>query len=148
MTFIQARVEKLPFADNSFGLVYALGVMDYLDNPSDFLRTVQRVLKPGGLFIFTYPNSDSINRMLRTALKRLVGKSSPGVSAVPIRSADMDRIMADCGFQLFRRHFITYGNGLVSLPWSVALSRAGERFFDHVRIGRYFAWSCLCIARK
>lgn len=46
----------LPYADDSFTLVSANMVVEHLDNPSEFLKEVNRILVPGGKFVFHTPN--------------------------------------------------------------------------------------------
>lgn len=48
--------EHLPFADASFDLVFAHGVVQYTANPQQMVDEVQRVLKPGGEAIFQVYN--------------------------------------------------------------------------------------------
>src|SRR4029077_14329966 len=48
--------ERLPFADNSFDLVYAHGVVQYTANPRRLVEECRRVLKPGGDAIFQVHN--------------------------------------------------------------------------------------------
>ncbi len=143
---IQSLVERLPFAGDSFDLVYALGVLDYLQDPSELFRSVQRILKPGGHFLYTYPNADSLNRRVRTWSRSLVAASPETASAVAIPSAAVDGWIKDHGFELLQRHFITYGNGLVFFPWQTAMNRNAERWLRARPISRYLAWSCLCLA--
>jgi ubiquinone/menaquinone biosynthesis C-methylase UbiE len=145
--FIQCLVEQLPFVDKSFDLIYALGILDYLEHPAQFFKTVWRVLKPGGWFIFTYPSGDSISRMLRTWLRTYL-RSPQAVSAVAIKGRNIDGLLADHGFELIRRHYITYGNGLISLPWSLMISRKMEQWYGQRPISRYLGWSCFCVTRK
>lgn len=47
--------EKLPWPDASFDIVTAWCVLPHLENPFFAAREVGRVLRPGGLFIFTTP---------------------------------------------------------------------------------------------
>jgi len=47
--------ESLPFADDSFDVVIAGELIEHLLNPAMFVRGVQRVLKPNGLFIISMP---------------------------------------------------------------------------------------------
>lgn len=145
---IQSRVERLPFADDSFDMVYALGVLDYLRDPSEFFRSAHRVLKPGGHFLFTHPNPDSVNRSFLMWLRSFFAASGDAVSAVAIPSSSVDRWLEDHGFELLQRHFITYGNGLVFFPWQTAMNRTMERWLDGRPVSRYLAWSCLCLTRK
>jgi len=49
-----ADVEALPFADNSFDIVFAHFLLCYTNSPEDALRELKRVVKPGGIIsIFT-----------------------------------------------------------------------------------------------
>jgi len=57
---LDARVvgkgEKLPFACETFDLLTANMVFEHVENPSQVLREVCRVLKPGGRLLFHTPN--------------------------------------------------------------------------------------------
>ncbi len=145
---IQARVEQLPFDNNSFDLIYALGVIDYVENVPQFFEAVRRILKPEGYFIFTYPNRDSFSRTFRTWLKTRFFPSQTAVSAYPQEGVYIDRLVADYGFCMTRRRYITFGNGLISFPWSVTLSQKMEYWCDQRCISRYLAWSCICVTQK
>lgn len=49
--------EALPFADASFDIVVCVDVLEHVQNLPKVLSEIQRVLKPGGVFLF-----DTINR--------------------------------------------------------------------------------------
>ena len=51
-----ASAEDLPWAEASFDLVTALGLIEYLPNPAAGLAEMRRVLRPGGHLIVTAPN--------------------------------------------------------------------------------------------
>lgn len=52
---IQARLESLPFTDESFQLITALDVLEHLSDDRQALRELRRVLKPNGWLIATVP---------------------------------------------------------------------------------------------
>ena len=48
--------DKLPFADNSFDLIWTDYVFEHVEDPLMFVSEVKRVLKPGSSFFFRTPN--------------------------------------------------------------------------------------------
>ncbi len=46
----------LPFPENSFDAVYAIEVFEHLGRPFDAMAEIHRILKPGGLIVFSVPN--------------------------------------------------------------------------------------------
>lgn len=89
-TAVVAVGEKLPFADESFDAVIALGVIGYSADPQAFLESLQRVLRPGGLLIISSANDQLLlerlsgavshwpNRWYRWAKVRITGRPLPG----------------------------------------------------------------------
>jgi SAM-dependent methyltransferase len=47
---------EIPYAGNSFDLVFANNVLEHVENPNRFFAEIHRVLKPGGLFLAKTPN--------------------------------------------------------------------------------------------
>ena len=62
VTALQGRVEALPFPDDSFDVVLAMGVLEYADAPLA-LREMSRVTRPGGLVLATMLNPTSPYRL-------------------------------------------------------------------------------------
>ncbi|MBC3841458.1 methyltransferase domain-containing protein [Streptacidiphilus sp. 4-A2] len=55
------KSEQLPYADASFDIVTCVDVLEHVESPAQAVREIQRVLVPGGLFLF-----DTINRTMRS----------------------------------------------------------------------------------
>lgn len=53
ITIVEERGERLPFADNSFDLVYGRAVLHHADDLKTFCCEAARVLRPRGYFLFT-----------------------------------------------------------------------------------------------
>ena len=62
MNFFSSDISfsKLPFANDSFDIVLSSQVIEHLENPFNYLREIERVLKPGGYFILSLPNGWNI----------------------------------------------------------------------------------------
>jgi ubiquinone/menaquinone biosynthesis C-methylase UbiE len=67
--FVSARIlgtlERLPFRAESFDVATANMVVEHLGSPAAMLEEVNRVLRPGGLFILHTPNRNAV--MIRVA---------------------------------------------------------------------------------
>jgi len=80
ITYSQADITALSFADGSFDKVVAGNVIHLLDNPLTALHEMNRVLRDGGMLIIpTYMNKDS------------KGKTNGFSGAVKIAGADFKR---------------------------------------------------------
>jgi len=62
---IDTETGVLPFDDASFDMAFAVEVVEHIDGHMKFFAEVSRVLKPGGVFIFTTPNILSLKSRLR-----------------------------------------------------------------------------------
>lgn len=63
--FVFAKGEKLPFNKNFFDVVSSIEVLEHVQNLEETLGEIARVLKRGGVFIATFPNSKSERELLR-----------------------------------------------------------------------------------
>ena len=57
-------VRHLPMPNNSFDLVFALGVLPWLDDPVAAVREMARVTRPGGYVLVTADNSVHLDEIL------------------------------------------------------------------------------------
>ncbi len=68
-----ANGEALPFADGSFDVVYAHGVIQYTADPAQLIRECHRVLKPGGTAICMVYNRvswlNALSKVMKVALE-------------------------------------------------------------------------------
>jgi len=69
----EADGERLPFADESFDLVFAHGVVQYTSNDAALVAECRRVLKPGGTAIFQVYNRiswlNALGKLMKVGLE-------------------------------------------------------------------------------
>lgn len=65
--FVLADAHYLPFVDSLFERVYFYDVIEHVENPSQCLREIHRVLKSGGKVEISTPNPLHWRRFLRVA---------------------------------------------------------------------------------
>jgi len=116
---INADLTALPFKKHSFDLCYSLSTFQYLDNISDIFIECNRILKPGGLLIFTIPTKYSL-----FALDRYIS--------------------IQCGLYKFCPNFKLYSSidieaELKKYNFKVAFSTAINAFYFYELVYRIFA---------
>jgi len=55
--FVNSHIPPLPFPDSSFDAVITLQVIEHIQDDRQFLKEIQRVLKPNGRAVISTPNS-------------------------------------------------------------------------------------------
>ncbi|MFD1612239.1 class I SAM-dependent methyltransferase [Sphingomonas tabacisoli] len=95
---VQCDEDRLPFADESFGLVIACGGLDQVNDLPGALTLIRRVLKPDGLFLGAFVGAGSLSRLRASLLgaeERAVARLHPQID---VRSAG--DLLARAGFAL------------------------------------------------
>jgi len=67
--FVHGRLDGLPFEDDHFDLAVCLGVIEHVPDPTEQIRELHRVMKPGGHLVMMTPNRLSFgvaDRLLKT----------------------------------------------------------------------------------
>lgn len=57
-------VEQAGYGNDSFDVVHCSHLIEHLNDPSAYMDEIYRILKPGGLFLCTTPNSDGFQARL------------------------------------------------------------------------------------
>lgn len=99
------------FADREFSVVVALHLVEHLPDPADTIRQVNRILRPGGLFLFATPNPGYSMRRFKDVNTDAIGKDPTHINVQP--PAQWRAWCAANGFTVLR-HF---GDGLWDVPY-------------------------------
>ena len=116
-----ARGEAVPFASQSFDVVMALWVLEHLPQPEVVLKGIQRVLAPGGHFLFLTPNANHpllmANRfswafpaVQKLLVPRLYGRSEADTFRVRYQAntpARLRQLAQAAGFSIASQHTIS-----------------------------------------
>lgn len=71
---VNCDAQSLPFADESFDVILAIQMLDYLPDRKKFYREAWRTLRPGGLLLFTLTNRRSIKGAVYDLYLRMTGR--------------------------------------------------------------------------
>lgn len=70
ITFVETAAENIDEPDEAFDVVVSKEVIEHLIQPIDLLHQAYRLLRPGGILVFSTPNKDS----LHLRVNRLFGR--------------------------------------------------------------------------
>lgn len=140
-----------PFPDAAFDKIILSEVLEHVPDDTGVLRTLKRVLKPGGLIAITVPNADypfwwdPINRSLEAVLQTHIQRGAlAGIWANHLRLYTRDelrRAVIDAGLEIADErafthhafpfiHNIVYGFGKTALEAGIlpaGMARAADR---------------------
>ncbi len=156
LKFIRMDAEVLDITEEFVDIVIAKEVVEHLLNPEACLREIYRVLRPGGIFVFSTPNRDSLHLRLNRAL----GRTDFMCSGDHIREftfSEMTELLACTGFH------VTTEEGVMLMPYHFvegvfppeveALEANHEDFVSWLRIlghraGPEFSFGYIIVASK
>ena len=111
---VRGDITRLPFREESFDLVTANMVVEHLDDPATQFQEINRILKPGGVFIFHTPNTlghaTIMARLVPGALKDkmaylLDGRKEEDVFATHYKAntrGQIDALAQSTGFEVLK----------------------------------------------
>jgi ubiquinone/menaquinone biosynthesis C-methylase UbiE len=107
-TLLEGNVERLPFPDASFDVVYAVGLFQYVDDDRKSASEIARVTKEGGMVLISVANYRMLHLLTDPyyyfrSLKRLVGKGDQA-SEARFAESKMHRYSLVQLRELFRRY--------------------------------------------
>ncbi len=146
--FFECDAEGTPFDDNEFDVIYALGVFEKFQNLENVIKESHRILKPGGKLYFTYPNYFSFLHKFRRFIMYLRLNRNLDQDFQKFSLSKIKNLLSSGCFEVEIINFITYGNSIVSLPWTNTLNKLLESFFINNKVGEITSLSSLWVVKK
>lgn len=103
----RASIDTLPFSENTFDAVTAIGSWEYLpDGSRRAAAEAQRVLRPNGILLVEVPFENLLRRLFYFPLKRLqgilraLGGEKPVFAHYFFSRTDLQKTLSDAGFEV------------------------------------------------
>ena len=121
-------------------MIFAVEVIEHLENPRQMMRDIARMLRPGGVAVMTTPNTGSIRSLITFAVRghhAQFDDSNYPAHITPIAEIDFARIGQEAGLQLERLFYTDRGAipKLLSRQWQdvpvLGERLRGKRFSDN-----------------
>ena len=148
----QCSVEHMPdVASSLYDAVFANFVLEHVRDLGSAASEIRRVLKPGGAFVATVPNTASpeflVARHTPQAFHQFVRRGQAWDTAYSYRSVDeLVAIFAEAGFQPHRRAFFpVVGRYLAGYPVLSTLGGLWDRLVSAAGITRLMGEVCLVL---
>lgn len=133
-TFVVGAAESLPFSDESFDVVYSIGLLEHLPDHKTAMKESHRVLRPGGVMIsLNIPAKRSVqilNDWYKKVLGRFTGKKY--VRSDYYRNSDTPaayaRTAVEAGFQ--NVYTVNVNPFPIFVPIPIALDRLIARAYN------------------
>ena len=129
---VQANVEDgIPLPTASFDVVCAAEVVEHLYDTKSFFSEVSRVLKNGGVFVFTTPNLNSLGNRIRVARGGYLGMAGAypedhfGGHVRIFNRSKIEELCQQSGFEIEKVHGIPALNSRGKL-WDGSMKLAGR----------------------
>ncbi|MBD2032612.1 methyltransferase domain-containing protein [Phormidium sp. FACHB-322] len=104
--------EPVNIENETFDLILSAEVIEHLENPRALVREWLRLLKPGGLLIFSTPNNESWRSILALIFRGhfvSFGDSSYPAHITALVRKDISRILCEAGFIDTQLLFTNFG---------------------------------------
>jgi 2-polyprenyl-3-methyl-5-hydroxy-6-metoxy-1,4-benzoquinol methylase len=137
--------EPTSFPDKSFDVIVSAEVIEHLENPRATAREWHRLLRPGGLLVFSTPNNQSIRSLIALVVRGhfvAFGSSSYPAHITALLRKDMERVVAEAGLTAPSFRYTNVGGipGRPNVRWQSLLGSLAR--------GSLFSDNVICVARR
>ncbi len=143
--------DALPFQDDFFDIVTAFDLLEHLAEPAQAVEEVARVLKPGGVFVASTPNLNSLGAKFKK--ENWAGFKDPTHQSMKLKK-EWIRLFEEIGFRIMKIFYdyswdIPYTNFLPKIIEQILFKLPTFfLFWLGFGSGKYFGENLYIIAKK
>jgi|SRR3989344_1823334 len=104
-----AKAEKLPFTDNSFGLVICYETIEHVANPKQMLKEIRRILSKDGTVLLAMDSGNLIFRIIWFIWEKTKGSVWNGAHLNPFHHEELESFIRKSGFKIESKNFTHFG---------------------------------------
>ncbi|OGG24463.1 hypothetical protein A3A79_04745 [Candidatus Gottesmanbacteria bacterium RIFCSPLOWO2_01_FULL_43_11b] len=145
---VQADARNMPFADNTFDIIFHQGLLEHFKNPKELLIEQKRVLKSGGYLLVDVPQRYT-TYTVKKHLLMILGKWFAGWER-EFSAGELEQLLTDEGYSVVR----SYGWGYYGKLHNIRFAKLGAwyeaiwKFIESTRMKLYLNWCIGVIVQK
>jgi ubiquinone/menaquinone biosynthesis C-methylase UbiE len=126
--FVRGTADFLPIKTNSIKVCFCLGVIGHLelDNPNVLISEIGRVLEPDGSLIFSFANSHSPFRKLRSIYFQHCSPEAHRYSTY--KPEEISKVLNSNGFEIEASRYLTFSSGIIDTRIHKVLNSRIEQY--------------------
>ncbi len=127
LPFAQAKIEKLPFADDSFDLSTAMHVLEHTNDPIEGIQELTRVTALGGVIVAAYPKEPIRGLFALPSARRMGGGMALArkLHLHALRPKYFDDASKDLGLTVVGHHYLGFAQK--TMPQFVSVMKVTEK---------------------
>lgn len=107
--FLHADAHKLPFDNNTFGIVTCIETLEHVLNPPEVLAEIHRVLARKGVLVIGQDTDSLLFNIIWGIWTKTKGRVWAGSHLHPFKPKELEKLFRDLGFKILEKRYSQFG---------------------------------------